>query len=523
MQVKVSEPSMFERTLEVTVDADQVEGAYKKAFSRAVSRLALPGFRKGKVPAPMAKKYIGDENLGSDVVEMVVPTAYTVALKENRLNPISQPRWELVQRERGKELVFKVSFEVRPQIEVQDYKQVALKNEKHEITDEVVNQAVDEIRGRRSSLEDITEARPLQANDMALVDYQSTLDGEVVEGGAATNYLMEFKPEHFIPGFVDKLVGLEQGQERDFDITFPPEYPNEKLAGKEVHFHFKLNQIKERKLPELNEEFVKSVTPHTTVDAFVADVREQLETNTERRLREQVAVKIIDKLLPQVSNEMVPRSLHQYRTNVELRRRLQQFQQAGLSPERYLQDRNVTQQQWMNELQVMGMLEARVEILLESIAEKENLEPSDEEIEELITVEARNRGVSVQQLRQALEAEGGQTMIRYALLRAKVMDFLFDNANVEYVAPGELTEEAAAEAAPAEEGAKKPAKGKKVKGAEDAPAGEEASAAGEESKPKGKKAKAAPAEEGAAAPTEEGGEEGKPKAKRARKKSDAEE
>ena len=209
----------------------------------------------------------------------------------------------------------------------------------------------------------------------------------------------------------------------------------------------------------------------------------------------------------------MPRALHQDRTNIELRRRLQQFEQAGLSPERYLADRNITQQQWVTELSVMGMLESRVEILLNSVATQENLHPSEEELEELLQVEAQNRGVSVAQLRKAINDEGTSRLVRYALLRAKVMDFLFDNASIEFVAPGTLIEEPAAEA-PAEEAKPKKSKAKKA----DAEAAEPEAAPAEEAKPKSraKKPKEAPVEE--APPAAEATEEAKPKAKRTTKK-----
>lgn len=508
MQVKVSESSPFERTLEVTVTADQVEGAYQKAFGRAAKRLRLPGFRPGKVPIPMAKKYISDEGLSGDVVDEVVPKAYVEALRQENLEPISQPKWELVQRERGKELVFKVSFEVKPTVEIEGYKGFKLKNEKEDIGDDAVEAALDELRGNQSRIVDIeNDEQELKEGDLALVDYRSTLEGETVDGGAATNYLMEVQREHFIPGFVDNLVGTKKGDEKEFDITFPEDYPNQTLAGKLVHFHFNLHQIKTRELPEANDEFAKAVSPHATIDELRKDIRERLEANAERKVREQVAIKIIDKLLTQVDAEMVPKSLHQYRTQVELRRRIQQIEQAGLTMERYLADRNVNQSQWVQELSVMGMLEARVEILLNSLANKEDLQPTDAEIEELLGVEAQNRGVSLAQLKAGIDKEGSEPLIRYALLRAKVMDFLFDNAEVEFVPVGTVIEDDSA----AEE-EKKPKAKAKAKKADEEKAGEEEASA----KPSKKAKETKDAEEGEAA-------EAKPakKAKESKAKAEA--
>lgn len=522
MQVKVSESSPFERTLEVTVTVDQVEGAYEKAFGRAAKRLRLPGFRPGKVPIPMAKKYISDEGLSGDVVDEVVPKAYVEALRQENLEPISQPKWELLQRERGKDLIFKVSFEVKPVVEIEGYKSVKLKNEKEDVNDETVNNALDELRGNQSRVVDVEDdARTLKEGDLALVDYRSTLDGETVDGGAASNYLMEVQREHFIPGFVDNLVGCKKGEEKEFDITFPEDYPNQTLAGKLVHFHFNLHQIKTRELPEANDEFAKAVSPHATIEDLRKDIRERLEANAERKVREQVAIKIIDKLLTQVSNEVVPKSLHQYRTQVELRRRIQQIEQAGLTMERYLADRNVNQNQWVQELSVMGMLESRVEILLNSLANKEGLQPTDAEIEELLGVEAQNRGVSLNQLKAGIDKEGSEPLIRYALLRAKVMDFLYDNAEVEFVPVGTVIEEE-----PAAEEEKKPKAKAKTKKADEEKAGEEEAPAKTAKKAKeaeeGEAAEAKPAKKAkepkakAEADAAEGEE--KPKPKRAPKK-----
>lgn len=525
MQVKVSESSAFERTLEVTVATDQVEGAYQKAFGRAAKRLRLPGFRPGKVPIPMAKKYISDEGLGGDVVDEVVPKAYVEALRQEKLEPISQPKWELVQRERGKALIFKVSFEVKPTVEIDGYKGFKLKNEKEEISDATVENALTELRGNQSRIVDLEDDRPLKEDDLALVDYRSTLNGETVDGGAASNYLMEVKRENFIPGFVDNLVGTKKGEEKEFDITFPEDYPNEKLAGQLVHFHFNLHQIKTRQLPEADDDFAKSVSPHPTIEELRKDIRERLEANAERKVREQVAIKIIDKLLAQVTQDMVPKSLHQYRTQVELRRRIQQIEQAGLTMERYLADRNVNQQQWVGELSVMGMLESRVEILLNSLANKEDLQPTEAEIEELLGVEAQNRGVTLAQLKAGIDKEGSEPLIRYALLRAKVMDFLFDNADVEFVAPGTVIEDEPEEPKEDKKAKAKPKKADEEKAPEEGEAAEakpakkaKAKSEAEEGEAEAKPAKKAKEPKAAKAPeAEEGGEE-KPKAKRTTKK-----
>lgn len=535
MQVKVSEDSLFERTLEVVLDQAKVDTAYDRAFGRAAKRLALPGFRRGKVPMTMAKKYITDEGLGSDVVEDLIPSAYHEALTQHKLSPISEPKWELVQRKRGQDLVFKVKFEVKPTIAIKDYKGIAIKAHDRTVAQDKIDAALLELRTAHATLV-TAEPRPVVAGDIGVVDYHATLNGEAFDGGHAENSLLELKPESFIPGFIDNIVGLEPGQEREFDITFPEGYGNKSLSGQLVHFTFKLRELKEKQLPEVDDEFAKKVSQAENVEGLMTMIRENLESQTERVAREDVSMRICRKLVAQVEEAHVPRSLLAWRTNQEIRRRLQELSRVGLTLEQYLANAGVTQDVWLQQMTQIGMAESRLQLLLESIGDAENLDVNNEELEQLFAIEAQQRGVSVDDLKGFVRKENSEEAIGYAILSAKVRDFLFDSANIEYVPVGTVLEEE--EAPAADDASEKPAKGKaksKAKTAEE-PAAEAAPA--EESKPKAKKAKAeepaaetkeaAPAPKAKKAkaaeePAAEAPAEEKPKAKKpaAKKKTDA--
>jgi len=489
MKVIVSESSPSQRTLEVVLEQERVEGAYQKAFGRAAKSLALPGFRRGKVPLHLAKKYITDDGLTSHVLEDLVPHAYHEALVQEKLRPISEPRWEVVQRERGKDLIFKVSFEIKPVLEIKDYKGLELRHEKDDLQDSQVEQTLEELRAGQAKLGNAPESHTLVEGDLAVVDYKSqTVDGgDPVPGGSADRYLMELRRENFIPGFIDHLVGLKAGDEKDFDIVFPDEYPNPGLAGKNIHFDFKIHEIKLRELPELNDDFAQAISSHDTLDALRDDIKTRMAAQLERRLREQVAVKLIDRLLPQVPAESVPQSMHQYRTRMELQRRLGELERAGVTVERYLEDRKTTKEKWMLELSVLGQLEARVEILTENLARLEGIEVTQDEIDTIIANEAHSRGQSAAELRAQVERDGSLEMVRYSMLRAKVMDMLFDSAKLDFVPVGTLADEAPAAEKPAEKEKEAPAKATKTKAkkaaADKAEAAQKEETAEEEPKP----------------------------------------
>ncbi|CAN0214353.1 unnamed protein product, partial [Phaeothamnion confervicola] len=366
--------------LEVTLEQTKVDSAYDRAFGKAARHLAVPGFRKGKVPLPMAKKYISEDRLGGDVVDDLVPNAFREALVEKNLNPISEPKWELIQRQKGKDLIFKVKFEVRPSLAVENYKSVALKAEEFGVSDEQLEHAVQELRTSHAKLVPV-EGRGLVDGDSAFVDYVATVEGEEFEGGTAENTMLEMKKENFIPGFIDHVVGLESGQEKEFDIEFPAEYANPTLAGKPVHFKFKLRELKERQAPELTDEFVKSISGFDNAEALREELKERLQANAERGVRESVSMRIIRRLLDQVPEDSVPRSLFSWRTNVEIRRRLQELARAGIPIEKYLENIKTDQQTWVNQQSGVGMMEARIQLLLESIADKEDLGVKEEELD----------------------------------------------------------------------------------------------------------------------------------------------
>ena len=441
MKVTVTEQSASERTIEVVVDAKKVESAFEKAFKQNLKQFALPGFRKGKVPKAMAERYITDGALVRDVVNDLVPRAFQDAIKEEKLEPISEPDWDLVQNERGKDLVFKASFTIAPLLKIKGYDGLEIEQEKEEITDEHVQDTLDRMAEQHAEFVALEEDRGIKIGDFATVDYASFQNGEEIENGSVTNYLMEMKPENYIDGFVSNLEGAKAGDERSFEITFPEDYNNEDLAGETVSFKFKVHDIKVKRIPETDDEFAKSHSEHDSIDALRKAIRERLEEGVKKQADGEAVTAIVKNLLEQVAEDIIPPQLRQHHAQKTIRMRMYELAQRGLSLEQLLQARGMTQDAWIQEMMGAGLFEARLEVLYKSIALAEDVTVDDKEIETVIKTEAKSAKMKPKQLRKQMEKNGALSMLEYNLLMEKLHSLLLERADVKYVAPGSKKKE----------------------------------------------------------------------------------
>ncbi len=461
MKVTVTEQSASERTLEVVVDAKRVETAFQKAFRKNLKTFALPGFRKGKVPASMAQKYITDAGLVRDVVGELVPSTFEEATEKEALKPISQPEWDLVQSERGKDLIYKASFQVSPIIKVEGYDGLPVTQAREEVTQEFIDETLEKMRNQHAQLVTLEEERGLQEGDHAVVDYKSYQNGEEIEGGGVSNYTIELKSENYIPGFVENLVGLKGGDEKSFEITFPEDYNNTELAGETVTFSFKIHEIKERKLPELDDDFAKSHSEKETLAELKEAIAERLETGVQQQAESEASLTIIKTLLEQVKEEAIPAPLRQHHAQRVIRSRMTELAQRGIGLDQILAARGISQDQWIQEMMGLGLFEARLEVLYRSVARLEGLTISEEELDDVIAAEAPAHKMKPKQLKRQLQRTGGLEQVEFNMLREKVQKHLFAKAKVTYVARSEEAEEEEAQAkAPKSKKASKKSKAK---------------------------------------------------------------
>jgi len=409
--------------LTVEVSADKVNEGLNAAFQKVVKQVNVPGFRKGKMPRQMFEKRFGVESLYQDALDILLPEAYGSAIDETGIEPIDRPDIDIEQMEKGKELIFKATVQVKPEVTLGEYKGLEVEALDTNVTDEDVANELKTLQERQAELV-IKEEGTVENGDTVVLDFEGFVDGVAFEGGKAENHSLEIGSGSFIPGFEEQLVGLAAGESKDVEVTFPEEYHAAELAGKPAVFKVTVHEIKGKELPELDDEFAKDVDDEVeTLDALKEKIKTRLENSkkheAEHHLRDTVVEKAAANAEVEIPEVMV--------TN-EVNRMLQEFEQRlqmqGMNLELYFQfsgqDENALREQMKEE----AVTRVRVNLTLEAIAKAENLEVTDEDVNAELENMAGMYNMTVDSIKQAL---GGLEGIQSDLKLKKAVDFLVEN------------------------------------------------------------------------------------------------
>jgi len=453
MKVDVKKGQDSTVTVEITVDSQTLEESYKKRLNEAARGITIPGFRKGKAPVKLAEKHLNKQILMSQVMEDCAIPALQDALEKENLTPLSKPSMDVIQLERGKDMIFKTTFEVKPQIELEGYTELEIIQEKSDVEDADVEGTIKIMQQNAAQLEEIREDRGIEVGDSALVDFEGTLNGESIPNGSAKDYIMEMKEDMFIPGFIDNLKGLRKGEEKRFTVTFPENYPSEILKGQVVDFYFRIHAIKHKILAELNDDFAKEVSTSQTMEELRAELRKKLQKKADEQAIAQVEEQIADILTGKVT-EPIPSSLISYETQVLLDDMRRNFAAQGIQLESYLAQQGRDVMQFVSALKPQAERMAKLEMAIESIIRKENIEISDEEVDEKIREIAGELKQDFNKLKETLKKESRIPAMKYAMLKKKTMDFVVGKAKISYVPVGSTGKKEESEAAEGEEVAK---------------------------------------------------------------------
>lgn len=415
--------------LEIEVPTEEVNEALDKAYRKVVKTITVPGFRKGKVPRKVLESRYGPEIFYNEALEILVDPAYSKAVKECQLEPIDRPEMELLQMEKDKPLIFKVTVDVKPEVQLSEYKGVTVTHVKKEITAEDVDKYLNALREQHGRLVTVDDAR-LQEKDLAVIDFEGTIDGEPFEGGKGENYSLEIGSGTFVKGFEEQLIGAGKDEQREIKVTFPEDYPREELAGKEAVFNVLVKEIKRPQYPELNDAFVQELTEEfSTMEEFRADVENKLKESLANREKFSLENKIIEKITEEsqvdVPEVLIERELDNMLGEFEYYLRMQ-----GLSLEQYGRMVEGGLEKLKEERREEALKRAKANLVLDAIIKKEGIEVSPEEIDEKIKEAIQGQDVDFDEVKEKFAKQGRLDIMAHEMRYRKVINFLVEHANI---------------------------------------------------------------------------------------------
>ncbi len=394
LQVEKLEGNIAKLTIEAS--AEDFEKAVDKAYQKNKNKLSVPGFRKGKVPRKMIEKMYGNTVFYEEAANILIPSAYAKAIDECTEEVVSQPKIEVVQIEAGKPFIFSAEVALKPEVTLGAYKSVEIEKVDTTVTEEEIDEAVN--RERESNARTISvEDRAVQDGDMVVLDFEGFMDGAAFEGGKGENYSLTIGSGTFIPGFEEQLIGAEIDKEITVNVTFPEDYHAEELKGKNAEFKCTIKEIKEKELPELDDEFASDVSEFDTMEEYREDLKKQLTKQKEETAEEEKGDKVVEAII--ASSQMdIPEAMIETQQRQMAEDFARRIQMQGLSFEQYLQFTGLTRADFMEQMKPQTLKRIQSRLVLCAIAKAENIEATEEEYQEEIQKMADSYHMSVEEL-----------------------------------------------------------------------------------------------------------------------------
>ena len=411
------------------VDSAKFDEGIRSAYLKNVKKFNIPGFRRGKAPMKIIENYYGPGVFYEDAFDIIFPDIYRAALEEHDVKPVDRPELEVEQIEKGKDLKFTVEVFVRPDVELGQYTHLGIEKKVEEVTDDDVMADIERARDRAARYVEVTD-REAKLDDQANIDYQGLLDGVPFEGGTAQGHELVLGSGAFIPGFEDQVVGMKIGEEKDLNVTFPENYHSEELAGKPVVFKVKLNSLREKEVPELDDEFVKDVSETAnTVDEYKKEIREKLEKQAEERADAAFESEIIETVSDNAKID-IPKAMVEEQIDVMLRDMELRMMYQGLRMQDFLKYSGQTMEQLRDTYRQQAEDRVKTQLTLEAITKAEGIEPTDEEIDKELSRFAEQGKKTLEEFKKDMP-EGDLAYFKEVATINKTVKFLKDNAGKE--------------------------------------------------------------------------------------------
>lgn len=425
MELKIQRQENERTVLEFTMNSDEFEKELDKAFRKEAKHFKVPGFRNGKVPRNVVEKMYGVEVLYETVINDAANEQYKKAIEENNLEVVSTPVLDVKQIERGKEFIFTVAVFEKPEAVVKKYKGLEIEKVENKVTREEVDAKINSDREKNARVEYVSD-RSLKEGDISTIDFEGFVDGVPFEGGKAEDYELTIGSNQFIPGFEESMIGMNVGEEKEINVTFPEDYHAENLAGKPAVFKVKLHTIKEKILPELDDEFAKDISEFDTLEEYKKSVEERLQKEKDNLSKSQKEQKVLDKLIEntevfipeEMLDDEVESILDGYRANLS---------HQGLSLEQFCKYMNKTVSDLQEETKPEAKRNVTIRLALEAVAKQEDIKVQDSEIDEKIT-ELLNSYKTNKTSSNLNQNENVRKYMKKNIKNQKIIDLIIDSA-----------------------------------------------------------------------------------------------
>lgn len=423
MEAKMEKIDVNVVKFEVKVEADKFKEALTRAYKKNIKKFNVPGFRKGKVPMNVVKKYYGVEVLLEDAVNFSIEGSYAEALKENNVRPVDFPKVEVVQAEEGKDLIYTAEVIVYPEVELGEYKGLNVEKKTYEVTEEEVSAKLKEMQEKNARVE--VKEGAIENGNIAVIDFKGLIDGVAFEGGEGHDYSLEIGSGSFIDNFEEQLVGAKAGDKVEVNVTFPESYGKEELNGKPAKFEVEVKEVKAKELPVLDDEFAKEVSEFETLEALKEDTTKKLEeANTaraEREYEEAILRSVVENAKMDIPAVMVEQEIDRMVQNLA-----QRLQYQGLTLEQYFQFTGTDAEKMREYMKENAETKVKTELVLEALQKAEKMEVLDEELKEKALEVSKLYGANDEKMVELLLQNQREALVA-DVMTSKVINFLKEN------------------------------------------------------------------------------------------------
>lgn len=416
-----------EATLKITAPAAEVNAGYKKAVQKIADQANIPGFRKGKAPRAIIEMHYGKEAVKQEAFEIVANKAYSEALDQEKLIPVSDPKVEESTFEEGKDMELTLKVTLKPEPELGEYKGLHVEKKEVEVTDEQVDAQIKDMMGRDAKMVVAEEGAVIEKGDFAIIDFAGTVDGEPFSGGEGKGYPLEVGSNSFIPGFEDQLVGLSKGDSTDVEVTFPEDYFVKDLAGKEAIFKVNIQDVKRKELPELNDEYVASKTDFKTVEELRANYKERMQKADEANAKAEYEHELID-LAVANAKFSVPEIMIEDKISQMVEEMKMSLESRKMSLDMYMQYTGLDMAKIRENQRPVAEENVKTDLVLDAIAKAEDIQVDMADVDAEIAAISAQHGASPEEVKKIIKGNGTMGLLLANILRRKAAHVVIDSA-----------------------------------------------------------------------------------------------